>query len=611
MDFFDQQEQARKATRRLAGFFLLSLLVLAILMNLGFYLAGYFYLHDYPHQSWTLQNYIRSPVCFWVTLAAIVMFASGSIRRFHQLRRNDTAVAELVNATEIDMNTAASDEKQLINVVEEMAVASGMPPPRLFVMRNENAINAFVAGRIPHHIMVVTQGSLDHLTRDELQGIIGHEFSHLANGDAILNVRMMAWLAGLLSVGRMGRALIDASTTSSLAQGGWFSRTDQRRNSVIAPLFLAGLVLYVAGFAGLFLGRLIKAAISRQREALADACSRQFTRSPSGLAGALIKIKHHGSLLQHRFAEDISHMCFGNGIRTPFARLLATHPDIDTRLRNIDPTWLARARVRGRKLKQSSNNHPGNKPVTAVSNPGYAHTLIDMMPASILQQVHQPDGAMLVIYAILMNVSQQKFMPAISEQQRGRLPSLVEQITALGSRTRLPLIDLAAPALLKLDDTQKKQLLQNIDWLIKADGQITLSEYLLREVVRQRLLPLPATSMTVSRLERLAPQAQLLLSALIHTSAQDAEEQQRLFKQFVAPLLPPGRQLLPLQRCALKPLVAALGELNRLTPLVKRLLLDCCADIILADQKIQVEEAELLRLVCILLDSPIPPLSLS
>lgn len=602
MDFFDQQDQARKATRRLAWLFLLSLFVLAVLMNAGFFFLGYLY---YPH--FTLHNYIMSPVCFWTTLAALLMFASGSVRRFHQLKHNNLAVAELVNATEIDLTTAASDEKQLINVVEEMAVASGMPPPRLFVMREEYAINAFVAGHIPNHIMVVTQGTIEKLNRNELQGMIGHEFAHLANGDAILNVRMLAWLAGLLSVGRIGKYLIDlANVDHENGSGVFLDPRQNRSNGVIAPIFMAGIVLYLAGFAGLFLGRLIKAAISRQREALADAGSRQFTRSPDGLAGALIKIKHHGSVLSSRFAEDVSHMCFGNGITTPFAKWLATHPDIDTRLRNIDPTWIARARVR----KQKLDSKPTQSRLPTSGNLGYAESLISMMPESLMQQIHTPNGALLVTYALLMDVSQQKFLPAIDGVERGKLPSLAEKIAALGSRTRLPLIDLVVPALMRLSIDDKRTLLNNIDWLIKADGQVTLTEFLLREAVRQRLITRSEVPMDVTRMERLAPQVQLLLSTLIYTSASDANEQQQLFKQFAAPLLPPGRQLLPLQRCALQPLVNALKELNRLTPLNKKSLLFCCADIIVADRKIQVEEAELLRLVCILLDSPIPPLNL-
>jgi hypothetical protein len=246
--------------------------------------------------------------------------------------------------------------------------------------------------------------------------------------------------------------------------------------------------------------------------------------------------------------------------------------------------------------------------VVSSAHLGYAHSLVEGIPAALSQQLHDPTGACLVIYALLMNVSQQKLLPAINADERSRLPTLAEQINALGSRTRLPLIDLSLPALQRLDTEQKRQLLANIDWLIKADGQVTLAEFLVRELVRRRMQQEPPTKVNATRLEQLAPQVQLLLSMLIHVSTRNLAEQQQLFASLARPLLPAGRQLLPIEKCSLKSLASALDQLRGLTPLLKKPLLDTCADIILADRKVQVEEVELLRLVCLLMDCPIPPL---
>jgi Zn-dependent protease with chaperone function len=614
MNFFDQQQDARRATRLLAWLFLLALALLVLLVNLGIFCLWWFYtLREQPFAGGTelLLEYARSPVCLTVSLATLVVFAGGSVRRSAQLRKNSTALAQLVNATEITLTTAASDEKQLINVVEEMAVAAGIPPPRLFVMRNESAINAFVTGVPPQQLLVVTQGALDGLTRDELQGVIGHEFSHLLNGDTRLNLRMLVILAGLFSVGRLGLYLITLGWPERQLKsrmefqqriGGDISGGDKGNGLFI----LAGCVLVVAGYAGLFIGRLIKAAISRQREALADASAQQFTRNPAGLAGALVKIKNGpGTLLTHPFAEDINHMCFGDSVRIHWRRLLATHPDIDTRLKQIDPSWIARARARQRQ-QENTASPTGKLPDTRQL--GYAQSLIAGIPPTLSQALHDTNGACLVIYALLMDVSQQKFLPAVAPVDKQKLPELAQQINQLGSRTRLPLIDLALPALQRLDATQLKQLLDNIDWLIKADGQVSLFEYLLRQLVRHRLLPEQETRISYTRLEPLANSMQLLLSMLIHHACRDDAGRQALFRRFAAPLLPPGRQLLAVERCSLKALAQAMQQVRQLSPLLKKSLLDTCADIILVDGKVQVEEMELLRLVCLLADCPMPPL---
>lgn len=613
MNFFDQQAQARRTSRRLLWLFSLSLVLLVVLVNLGFFLLWQWSAFRYGggHGKAVVLAYLHSYFCLAVSIATLVAFAAGSVKRYLQLQRSPTALADLVGATEITPTTAASDEKQLINICEEMAVAAGLPMPRLFVMRNEPGINAFVTGIYPEQLLVVTQGALDQLDRDELQGVIGHEFSHLFNGDTLLNMRMLVVLAGLLSVSRIGRYLIatslprkDLESRRQFRKQLGIEDSNRTRNNA-SLLFIVGVILFLAGYAGLFFGRLIKAAVSRQREALADASAIQFTRHPEGLAGALIKIRNgQTTLLNHRFAEDINHMCFGDAVVIRWRRLLATHPDIDTRLTNIDPSWLARARVRERRQQEKPDQPTVSSPAL-----GYAQSLVASIPEALMQQLHTPDGASLVIYALLMNVGYQRFLPAVAEADKHRLPLLAEQIDQLGSRIRLPLADLALPALQRLDEPSHKRLLDNVDWLIKSDGQVTLFEFLLRQLVRERLLPRPAEKTSYSRLETLAGQIQLLLSMLIHQASQEPAVQQTLFRRFATSLLPPGRVLLPLEKCSLVALAHALKEIRRLSPLQKKSLLDCCADIVMADQLVQVGEAELLRLVSTLIDCPMPPLT--
>ena len=239
------------------------------------------------------------------------------------MAKGGSAVAESLGGRLVNPNTTHPEERKLRNVIEEMAIASGVPVPKIYVLDDEKGINAFAAGHSPSDAAIgVTLGCLTLLNRDELQGVIGHEFSHILNGDMRLNLRLMGVIFGILCLAVIGRILI-------------YSRGGKDRN----PLMLLGLALIVIGAIGVFFGRLIQAALSRQREFLADASSVQFTRNPAGLSGALQKIGGVGSQVESAHAGEASHMFFGNGLGKPFLGVLATHPPLDERIRAIDPGW--------------------------------------------------------------------------------------------------------------------------------------------------------------------------------------------------------------------------------------------------------------------------------
>src|SRR5208283_107876 len=241
-----------------------------------------------------------------------------------------SAVAESLNGRLLTSNTNNPDERKLLNVVEEMSIASGVPMPKVYVLDNEDGINAFAAGHTPSDAAVaVTRNCMTKLSRDELQGVIGHEFSHILNGDMRLNLRLMGTIFGILCLAIIGRVLLQT------ARGGGRGRGQN-------PLPLLGLLLLVIGYIGVFFGRLIQAAVSRQREFLADASSVQFTRNPEGITGALKKIGglgETGSRLSHAHAEELSHMFFGNGVSEPFIGLLETHPPLAERIRVFDANF--------------------------------------------------------------------------------------------------------------------------------------------------------------------------------------------------------------------------------------------------------------------------------
>ena len=329
MDFFDRQDKARRNTTLLVFYFVLAVLSLLLAVNvvvsllfIGFTNYGLVIRNLNPVSS---ANELSLPwsqveLLFLVTIGTLSVILIGSVFKTLQLARGGSAVAELLDGRLINSNTSDTDERKLLNVVEEMSIASGVPVPQVYVMDGEPGINAFAAGHSASDAAIsVTHGCMKLLSRDELQGVIAHEFSHILNGDMRLNLRLMGLVFGILCLTVIGRILI---------------RTRGRKN----PLPLLGLALIVIGWAGVFFGRLIQAAVSRQREGLADASAVQFTRNPAGLAGALKKIGGlaQGSRIESPHAEEASHLFFANGLGDS---LFATHPPLTERIRALDPSF--------------------------------------------------------------------------------------------------------------------------------------------------------------------------------------------------------------------------------------------------------------------------------
>ncbi|MFP6828296.1 MAG: M48 family metallopeptidase, partial [Gammaproteobacteria bacterium] len=287
MDFFTQQERARRATRTLVVLFLLAvaLIVLAVTMVVAVGLrlyadpdAAQSVINDESFVAWVLDN---GPLLASVAALTALFISLASLYRTATLSRGGAQVARMLGATEVTGETQDPLRQRLLNVVEEMAIASGVPVPDIFVLEEEQGINAFAAGLTPADAAVaVTRGALEKLNRAELQGVIAHEFSHILNGDMRLNLRLMGLSFGILILALMGRWVLHSMH---------FTRRS-RSNGGIAAAAGLGLSLVIIGYIGLFFGRLIKASVSRQREMLADASAVQFTRDSSGLADALKKI---------------------------------------------------------------------------------------------------------------------------------------------------------------------------------------------------------------------------------------------------------------------------------------------------------------------------------
>jgi len=295
---------------------------------------------------------VTAGIIFVVSIISVAKLADGG-----------SAVAEMIGARRVAPDTRDPLERRLRNVVEEMAIASGVRVPGVYVMDGESGINAFAAGwDVSNSVVAVTRGTLETLTRDELQGVIGHEFSHILNGDMRLNIRLIGVLAGIVFIGSIGEFLMRSV------------RGSRSRNT--GGIFLVGLAIFVIGYIGLFFARLIKAAVSRQREFLADASSVQFTRNPDGIAGALDQIRSASAFIANRYAEEMSHMFFGQSLKLWLGGLFDTHPPIDERIRRVRPGFQPSA-YRGRRAAAAPPPAAGAEPAfgRAAGLAGAAHCL--------------------------------------------------------------------------------------------------------------------------------------------------------------------------------------------------------------------------------------------
>jgi Zn-dependent protease with chaperone function/uncharacterized tellurite resistance protein B-like protein len=644
MDFFERQDQAHRNTKRLIVYFVagVAALIVTIYLTITLIFAGFS--EKSRRRQPEFDRYGRPKTSLWnpqwfagVSLGTLAVITIGSLTRTMQLRSGGSAVSEMMGGRLINPGSANPDERKLLNVVEEMALASGLPVPPVYVMDNEDGINAFAAGHtISDATVTVTSGCMRNLTRDELQGVIGHEFSHILNGDMRLNLRLMGTIFGILCLAVVGRVLLRVRSSG--------------RGKGQNPLPLIGLVLIIFGWIGVFFGRLIQAAVSRQREFLADASAVQFTRNPSGIAGALKKIGNLGSKLESAHASEASHMFFGNGLGEPFFGLLATHPPLVDRIKAIDPNFDGNFEITPLRTLRDESPLQTKRPVTARADPipipmilktviaagavmpqvgtptpahlQYAEQLRTSFPASVQAAAREPFGAATVIYALLLGSDAelrakqlQLLTQLTAEGVRKETERLLPDVSTVAAVARLPLIDLALPALRQLSPAQYEQFSKTVHALIESDNDIDLFEYVLQKIVLRHLEPqFGQTRRQVVQyyaLKPLAPDCSVLLSAMAHAGETDSAKARAAFQRGAGQLSSQAQasiEFLAQDQCDLSQVDAALTRLNLAVPQIKKNVLDACAQTVAADGVIQEMEAELLRGVADTLDCPMPPL---
>jgi Zn-dependent protease with chaperone function len=644
-NFFKQQGEARRKT-----FWLLVQFGLAVvcLMALTYCLVVVCLIMMSTNKPDDRPPFFQLDLFLTVVAVMGAVVAGGSMLRVAQLSQGGKSIALMLGGRQIATNTRDLHERRILNIVEEMAIASGVAVPTVYLLPQEGSINAFAAGRGQGDAVVaVSQGCIDYLTRDELQGVVAHEFSHILNGDMALDLRMLALISGIMGLAEAGRLVIWLASNSSSRS----SSDDDKKDNRTAFLLL-GVGLLVLGLIGAFLGSLIKAAISRQREFLADASALQFTRNPNGIGGALKKIggASDGSRVKSNRADEVSNIFLASPLSgVSLLSMFATHPPLEERIRAIDPYWdgkfpevrkvsvdpaeEAGPRVGPNALLKNLPSLPGmpQLPLPVVlagldsgipSGSGGAGEPRPAKPAEsgvLGQAAREPFSAPALVYCMLLdrrpehrqaqlNLLREAVEPAaFAEVQR-----LIPIVDAVPESARLPLLDRLQPALLRMSVPQYRRFRTAVDNLIAEDGQVALFEYALRSVVIHRLdlgLGLrKRPSAKYSNPRSLLPALTQLLSHLAWEGNRDPREAQLAFAAGMRTFLgkEPGVQLLPREQVSLREFHAAVLHCALAMPNLKRQVLAACGATVLADGKITVAESELVRAVGALLECPLP-----
>ena len=622
MNFFESQDVARRNTKFLLFLFVLAVASLVLLTNLLVlvmmnYMDTGAMMRQRLYYSWEI---------FWaVSIGVVALVTIASLFRMHALKRGGSAVAEMMDGKLLVNPGDDYNKQKLLNVVAEMAIASGTPVPPVYLIA-DNAINAFAAGYSSGDAVIgITTGAIENLNREQLQGVVAHEFSHILNGDMRLNLRLIGVLHGILILAIAGRMILSGGRRGrGKGQGG---------------AMVLGLGLVIIGYLGRFFGNLIKAAVSRQREFLADASAVQFTRNPDGISGALKRIGGYksGSVIAHPEGEALSHAFFSQGIKLFMVNLLATHPDLGDRIQRIEPGWngkfLRETQPELQKDEATQDAVMGFAPggfnidpeatINRVGNPDASHLLvaksiIAAIPDKFHEAAHEPYTARALVYLMLLDKDEDVRKVQIGHLQDAAdlfvfasLEGLLSSQSDLEREMRLPLLEMSLPTLRQLTYKQYRLFMDNIQVLIEADNRIGLSEWCLNKFLSKHLKSVFEKERKESKygsISKVKDHCAVLLSMLAYCDRKSRIEPGDAFS-IGSTELELSISLLDKSQLNFGKLDAALDALADLHPLRKPKLLKACIKTITADGVVSAIEAELVRTVADSLDCPLPPIT--
>jgi Zn-dependent protease with chaperone function len=635
VDFFSHQEEARRRSRSLLWRFVLANLLLAAILTVLFCFVGVqFSAHRSSFaqkNSWSGEEFL--PFALILDLFVLLTVSGAAGMKFFSLSSSSGAVAESLGGRKVSLETTDPLERRYVNVVSEMAIAANTPVPEVYVLDDQQGINAFASGSSPERSAVaVTRGALERLTREELQGVVAHEFSHILHGDVRLNIRLAAYIYGLVVLTAIGRFLLELIGESSRHRS---RSSDKERNGIALVAGALALFFLMFGLLGRLVSTLMKAAVSREREFLADATAVQLTRNPDGLAGALKKIGGlvDGSLIQGRNAEALSHFFLANSNRRSFLQnLYSTHPPLLERIKRLDPAFQGDFREldvieQGAVEDEQQVSRIADERrilcqaelVASLSDPlsrSERHTLHEawMPPDRLAADFVEVGNAQAVVAALLLSsqpVTRERQLTALA----GIVPILhVERehrlLSQLSLNQQLSAVYMALPTIQGGSRRFKEEFLRAVVAMIKADEVVTLTEILIGVLIhfatseKDPSFTMLGVPNNVS-LAGVSSAVERVLSVCVHFSSPDLETQRRLFQTAAAQL----NIVCRFQADAHTDVLAFFESLQLLRagpPRVRAHLMRAFRSIAEDDGSITEHEMQLLRLSAVLLRSELP-----
>lgn len=635
MDFFKAQDAARRKTWQLSLLFVAAIVALVMLTNVFVAFASLFMSAtpgavSLTHDSTTVLTSMPFETWGWITFGVVGVVGTASLYKYLRLRGGGRVVAESFGGRLLTRDQASFHEKRVLNVVEEMAIASGVCVPPVYLLE-ESGINAFAAGHSPEDAVIgINRGTIELLNREELQGVVAHEFSHILNGDMKINLRLIAVLHGILFIGLLGRLLLRGAGNAG------------RKNGM--PLLVFGLGFAAIGYGGTFFGNLIKAAVSRQREFLADAAAVQFTRNPGGIGSALKKIGGHftGSTIDNTNAHEASHLFFA-AVAPSFMRFLfATHPPLPERIRAIDPQWdgdfpvvtplsgdADQQDVGGLVAGASVASFAGSGDtaesiVASVGNPDdsavlRAQELITLAGYALTQAAHEAFPATALMYALLLSPDEsirllqlERIAKKSSRGVREETVRLHDLLNLVDHVQKTLLLDRAVPALKTLSTSQYRNFVQQVGDLVNMDHRIDLFEWMtslkLVKDLSPHFLGNPAVRVRFKSLSQVRADLLVLLASLSGIgNISDA----RRTAAYVEGLRVAGFETadMPEKEPDFSAINNAMSRLRSLTPLQKPRVLKAAVATLMFEQRLETNEVALLHLIAGALDCPLPPVA--
>lgn len=629
MNFFEHQDQARKKIRLLVLLFILAVLVILAVANtvvmIGLTLLVYSREEAFASLI-TGQLYFSLDACLLTTTLVASTVTLAVVNKNASLRQGVQTLAESLGGRLVPPNTTNPDERRLLNIVAEMAIASGMPVPDVYVLKWEKGINAFAAGHGPSDAVIgVTLGCLEQLNRSQLQGIIAHQFGHILNGDVLLNMRLISILHGITFIGNMGYQLL---RVTAVGVGARISKVTGR-TTILLTIF--AFLLIAVGWLGFFLGGLIRAALVRQREYLADAFAVQFTRNADGLKEALLIIGgfDEGSEIYNIHALEASHLFFCNALlRNSF--LTRTHPPLQRRIRRIQPDWdgqyisrKSRSEKTARaiaKARNQANGFSNTSILSAFSASIFHDSVLKREQRCAIEEVRKltqdPLSATVLCYAILLNVvpvinqAQKRYLEKYLEPQiMTELRSAESALATIPTDCRVALLSLCFPGLRRLSQAQYEQFRHHLKMLIKADDKISMFEWCVFQLIRHYLDKAfnlrKADPHEYNKIEAVATDFQIVLSMLVHEGTHDAHGKARAFGFGANTAGLYSVSLLPKAALSIDDFTRAVSKLSHTSPCMKDKVIRAMIGTARFDGRLGVMERAIVTTVAAAMDAPL------